>query len=251
MRVSIVQSALLWEQKSKNLHHFSHLLAPLKGRTDLIVLPEMFNTGFSMNAAPLAEPMDGDTVTWMKQQANSLGAAITGSFICKEDGHYYNRLVFMRPDGHFDCYDKKHLFALAGENEPFTAGKKRILVEWMGWHIRPLICYDLRFPEWSRQQPEAHHDLLIYVANWPVRRAHHWKSLLTARAIENQCYTIGVNVIGQDGNGLEYSGDSTIVDYSGQTRVYLSQTEGVTTTFLNKDQQQDFRVQLPFLADMG
>lgn len=256
MRLSIVQSSLVWENPAANREMFSEKLIALKGRTDLVVLPEMFSTGFSMNAATLAEPMDGPTVRWMKDMAGELGAAVIGSFICADSGRYYNRLVFMRPDGNYQIYDKRHLFSLAGEAEHFSPGRKRVTAEWMGWRICPLICYDLRFPAWSRNSPgsfagglEPLYDLLIYVANWPARRAHHWSTLLTARAIENQAFVAGVNIAGTDGNGLEYSGDSALIDYSGQQIFGVLGREDIVTTELSLEEMQHYRRQLPFLQD--
>ena len=256
MRISIVQSSLIWENPAANRDMFSEKLSGLKGQTDLVVLPEMFSTGFSMKAAALAEPMDGPTMQWMNDMARELGAAIAGSFICADSGRYYNRLVFMRPDGSFQHYDKRHLFSLAGEQEYFSPGKKRITVDWMGWRICPLICYDLRFPAWSRNSPgsfagglEPLYDLLIYVANWPARRAHHWNALLTARAIENQAFVAGMNIVGSDGNGLEYSGDSALIDYAGQQIFRVSGHEDIISAELSLEDMQHYRRQLPFLQD--
>jgi len=256
MRISIVQSALSWENPAANRAMFSEKIAGLRGKTDLVVLPEMFTTGFSMNTALLAEPMDGPTMLWLQNEASVLGAAIVGSFICADGGKYHNRLVFMRPDGRFEVYDKKHLFSLAGEQEHFAPGKKRVTVEWMGWRICPLICYDLRFPAWSRNSPgsfvsglEPLYDLLIYVANWPSRRAHHWRSLLTARAIENQAFVAGANIVGTDGTGLEYEGDSAVIDFGGAPYFQISGREDVLTTELSLDNLQQYRRQLPFLQD--
>jgi predicted amidohydrolase len=256
MRLSIVQTKLAWENPAANRAMFSQKLAPLRGHTDIIVLPEMFTTGFSMNAAALAEPMEGPTVQWLANTAKTLGAAIVGSFICAENSRFYNRLVFMRPDGNFDFYDKKHLFTLAGEQEYFSPGKKRLLLEWQGWRICPLICYDLRFPVWSRNTPgslasglQPLYDLLIYVANWPARRAQHWRGLLHARAIENQAFVAGVNIFGSDGNGLEYTGDSAIIDFSGQPLAQISGGEGLFTAELSLEDLGRYRQQLPFLQD--
>ena len=173
MRITLVQSALHWENPEANRTMFAAKLAPLAGATDLVVLPEMFTTGFSMNAAKLAEDMQGPTLRWMREQAAGLGAALCGSFICSDAGKYYNRLVWMYPDGRMATYDKRHLFGLAGEHETYTAGAERLRVEWLGWRICPLICYDLRFPVWSRNRAEQPYDLLVYIANWPSRRAHH------------------------------------------------------------------------------
>jgi omega-amidase len=249
MRLTIIQSALTWENPAANHAMFSQKLVALRGATDLVLLPEMFATGFSMNAAALAEPMDGPTVRWMENTAKELGAAVAGSFICAENGKYFNRLVFMRPDGHFDFYDKKHLFTLAGEQDYFSSGQKRLTLEWQGWRICPLVCYDLRFPVWSRNPTPDPYDLLLYVANWPARRAHHWRSLLTARAIENQAYVAGVNIVGKDGNGLEYTGDSAVIDYSGQTFFQVSGQEDVRTAELSLEDLRQYRLQLPFLQD--
>jgi omega-amidase len=250
MRLSILQSALQWEAPAANRDMFARKLTTLYGNTDLIVLPEMFTTGFSMNAQSLAEPMDGPTVDWMAQQARLSGAAVTGSFICAENGRFYNRLVWMQPDGHFRTYDKRHLFGPADEHRHYEAGGERLFVQWQGWTISPFICYDLRFPEWIRQPKDLRYDLLLFVANWPVARAHHWRSLLTARAIENQCYLAAVNICGTDGKDLEYSGDSCIIDFNGQARCQISVTEGIFTADLALEPMYEFRKRLPFLEDM-
>lgn len=257
MRLSIVQSSLQWENPEANRQMFAEKLRKLRGETDLVMLPEMWTTGFSMNAERLAEPMDGPTMAWLSDMASELDAAMVGSFICADQGRFFNRLVFMCPDGQFHFYDKKHLFSLATEHEHFTPGKKRILVEWRGWQICPLICYDLRFPVWSRNTPgnfvqglTPYYDLLIYVANWPSRRAHHWRSLLTARAIENQAFVAGANIAGTDGIGLEYSGDSSVVDYAGHALGQLPDgKEGILTLTLSKQALQEYRQQFPFLSD--
>jgi len=265
MRVSLIQTALHWENPVANLEMLTRKLAPLRGQTDLVVLPEMFSTGFTMNAATFAEPMDGPTMQWLRTTAQDLGAAVTGSFICVEgtsavasakEDHFFNRLVWMYPDGRYEIYDKRHLFGLAGENLPYTAGKKRLIVEWLGWRICPLICYDLRFPVWSRNQEfganaekKSAYDVLIFVANWPERRSHHWQNLLVSRAIENQAFTIGVNVVGQDGNGYEYVGNSALIDFAGQQVVQISRQEGVFTAKLLMEDLGNYRQQLPFLAD--
>ena len=249
MRISIVQTRLHWENPEANRKMLSEKLGPLSGLTDLVILPEMFTTGFSMQAAALAETMDGPTIHWLREQAHALNAAVTGSFICAESGQYYNRLIWMCPDGQYKKYDKKHLFALAGEDQHYTSGEDQLIAEWKGWRVRPLICYDLRFPVWSRNTAMEGYDLLIYVANWPNRRAHHWQTLLTARAIENQCYTVGVNIFGQDGKELEYNGDSCITDYAGHTITRISGQEGVFTAVLSLPALRAYREQLPFLKD--
>lgn len=248
LRVSIVQADLHWEDAAANLDHFTELLASLaSGATDLIVLPEMFTTGFSMNAAPLAEPLDGPTLHWMQQQAQVKKAAITGSFICEQDGHFYNRLLFVRPNGDVLYYDKKFLFTLAGEHKFYQPGTDLLRVEWRGWAIRPLICYDLRFPVWSRNTD--HYDLLLYVANWPDTRRNAWISLLAARAIENQAYCIGVNRVGTDGKHHYYSGDTSVYDYSGRLLTQLTDQEAIVTLALDKTKQNAFRQKLDFLSD--
>ena len=247
LRITTVQSELTWENISANLLRFEAKLVDLKGNTDLIILPEMFTTGFSMKPDKLAETMFGQTMSWLTEQAKKLNAVITGSFIAQENGQYFNRLIWMRPDGTFSKYDKRHLFTLAKEHEHYAAGKDRLIVELNGWKICPLICYDLRFPVWARNN--VNYDLLFYVANWPITRSHHWKSLLTARAIENQTYTIGVNRVGKDGSGYIYSGDSSILDYSGNILHQISNREDIFTMTLSLDEQKAFRTRLNFLPD--
>jgi omega-amidase len=247
LRVTLAQTRLHWEDKTANLAHFDRLLAGLEGRTDLILLPEMFSTGFSMAAERLAEPMGGPTMNWLAAKAAATGAAVAATWIVEENERYYNRLVWMRPDSVYQTYDKKHLFTLAGEHQHYSPGRAPLLVNWKGWRIFPLICYDLRFPVWSRNV--HHYDLLIYLANWPERRAQAWKSLLVARAIENQAYTIGLNRIGEDGNGVNHSGDSAIIDYAGHTLFQASHVETVFTAELFLEKQREFREKLAFLAD--
>lgn len=247
LRVSLLQAELIWEDKNANLQRFSKKIGALDPGTDLIVLPEMFTTGFSMNAAALAESMDGRTMQWMADEAANSQAVLVGSFIAREKDRFYNRLVWMRPDGSFDLYDKRHLFAYAGEDKIYTAGEKKLIVSLKGWQICPLICYDLRFPVWSRNVED--YDLLLYVANFPERRNHAWKSLLLARAIENQAYTIGLNRVGKDGQGIAYSGDTCVVDYEGTLVFHLAHTEGSHTLELSADMQQAFREKFPFLKD--
>ncbi len=247
LRITTIQSQLHWEDIDANLEGFTQKLSELNTNTDLIILPEMFTTGFSMNAENLAEEMYGKTINWLKTQAANHQSIITGSFIATEDGRYYNRLVWMRPDGSFETYDKRHLFTLAKEHETYRQGTKKLIVEYNGWKICPLICYDLRFPVWSRNVED--YDLLIYMANWPLTRNHHWKSLLMARAIENQSYTIGVNCVGKDGNGFEYSGDTSIIDFSGSMIYQISNSENVFTITLEKEKQQSYRDKLNFLPD--
>ena len=247
LRITTVQSMLHWEGIATNLHMFGEKTAMLKGRTDLIVLPEMFTTGFSMNAAAVAEKMDGTAVHWMRDKSAELDAVITGSLIIEEGGRFFNRLIWMQPDGQLWYYDKRHLFTLAKEHETYTAGTKKLTVKWKGWKICPLICYDLRFPVWSRNAED--YDLLVYVANWPEKRSYHWRQLLIARAIENQCYTIGVNRTGEDKMGFQYTGDTSVVDYSGKVVYRVSEAEDVFTFILSKEKMNRYREKLNFLND--
>lgn len=247
LRVTLVQAQLEWENKAANLAYFEHRLEQLSEPTDLIVLPEMFSTGFSMQPNHLAEPMQGPTLEWMSRCANVADAVVTGSFIVAEQGAYYNRLVWMQPDGEYFYYDKRHLFSLAEEHKHYSPGNKQLLVEWRGWRIMPLICYDLRFPVWSRNT--FAYDLLVYVANWPERRSMAWSTLLQARAIENQVYTIGVNRIGADGNAVIHSGDTSLYDFQGLCLYRASHVEATVTLTLNRQNQQNFREKFTFLED--
>ena len=248
LKITLLQSELHWEDRTANLHAFTKKIEKLEpGTTDLIILPEMFTTGFSMNTSELAEPMGGPTSQWMQKIAQEKQTAICGSVIINENGVAYNRLLWVFPDARILTYDKRHCFTLAGEQEHFEAGTQRLIVDYKGWKICPLICYDLRFPVWSRNT-EAY-DLLLYVANWPNRRSQAWKSLLLARAIENQSYTIGVNRVGLDENGLEYSGDSAVIDFGGKVLYQVSEVEDVFTIALDLEKQESFRKKLAFLAD--
>lgn len=247
LRVTLIQSSLYWENKTANLNQFAERLAPLAGHTDLVILPEMFTTGFSMNPTQLAERMDGITMQWLTQQAKTLKAVITGSFIAEVAGKFYNRLVWMRPDGSYEVYDKRHLFSYADEHLHYSAGTQRLVVDWHGWRICPLVCYDLRFPVWSRNSED--YDVLIYIANFPEQRSYAWKSLLIARAIENQAYTLGVNRIGKDGNDIYYSGDSCLIDFAGQVIHQVSQLDNIFTTTLSRTSLMDFRRRFAFLQD--
>ena len=247
LRVTIVQAHLTWENIPQNLEHFTSLLATITEPTDLVLLPEMFTTGFSMEAEKLAETIPGTTFSWMQNQAQKLDAAVAGSYIVKDENQYYNRLLFVRPDGTFDQYDKRHLFTLAGEHKAYIPGQKNVSIEWKGWKLRPQICYDLRFPVWSRNTDD--YDLLFYLANWPNPRRNHWISLLAARSIENQAYCIGVNRVGLDEKGHQYTGDSSVYDYSGLLLTQVTNQEACVTLTLDHQAQIDFRQQLNFLAD--
>lgn len=247
LRVTLVQANLHWEDIAANLGMFSQKLAPVTN-TDVIVLPEMFTTGFSMSAHKLAENADGNAVGWMKKTAREKDAVVTGSLIIKEEGRFYNRLFWVQPNGKCVWYNKRHLFTLTGEETVFTPGDSRLVVEWRGWNVCPLICYDLRFPVWSRNKGSAY-DLLLYVANWPQRRAYPWKQLLVARAIENQTYVVGVNRVGNDGNDVYHSGDSMVVDALGNVVYHKVDEEDVYTVTLNKDTLYKVREQFHFLND--
>ncbi len=247
LRITTVQASLHWENIPANLAMFEEKLEGLAGKTDLVVLPEMFSTGFSMNAAPIAEDMNGSAVQWMRDQAAALRAVVSGSLMAREGEHFFNRFVWMRPDGTFETYDKRHLFTLAGEHRTYQAGQKKLVVEWSGWKICPFVCYDLRFPVWCRNVEACH--LQLYVANWPQPRSHHWRSLLVARAIENQCYVAGVNRVGTDEKGHLYSGDTSLVDFSGKLRYQVAETEAVFTSALSMQALQSYREKLPFLDD--
>ena len=248
LKVCIIQSQLHWEDPVANRLMFSEKINSISERTDLIVLPEMFTTGFTMNAIALSEDETGESVQWMISQARQYDVAITGSLIIKENKNFYNRLYFVFPDGSFQSYDKRHTFTLAGENRTFTAGDQQLIVEYKGWRICPLICYDLRFPVWARNTQS--YDLLIYVANWPEKRISAWDALLKARAIENMSFCVGVNRVGQDGNGYEYVGHSAIYDVLGtqiSTRDFKKEFVEIIT--LDKSHLISNRDKLQFLND--
>ncbi|MCC3153262.1 amidohydrolase [Hymenobacter sp. BT770] len=249
LTVSFVQTKLHWHDAIANRATLDIALARLAAPTDLIVLPEMFTTGFSMEAPDLAEPMDGPTVAWMRAHAAAHNTVVTGSVIIQEDGAYFNRLLWVRPDGSLSTYDKRHLFTLAGEQHVYTPGRARLVEEWRGWRICPLVCYDLRFPVWSRNQPTEPYDLLLYVANWPAVRRMAWMTLLRARAIENVACALGVNRIGHDGLNHEYAGDSALIDARGNYLVEANEQAGVFTHTLRRDELEDFRTKFAALND--
>ncbi|RSK51010.1 amidohydrolase [Hymenobacter rigui] len=249
LTVSFVQASLHWHDPAANHQEMSRHIDGISIATDLIVLPEMFTTGFSMDAAALAEPMDGPTLEWMRLVAESRDAVVTGSIIIEEDGRYYNRLLWVRPDGSVSYYNKRHLFTLAGEQNVYTAGTDRLIEEWRGWRICPLICYDLRFPVWSRNPMDQPYDLLLYVANWPSARRTAWITLLRARAIENLAYTMGVNCVGIDGNSLPYTGDSALLDMRGEYLVEVGNQETSITRTLRHAELTAFRERFTALED--
>ncbi len=248
LKITVFQGHLFWENVDKNLQNITTRLGGMRTKTDLIVLPEMFSTGFTMSAEKLAEPMNGKTMKWMQTMAAQHHCVITGSIIITENGNYYNRLIWMRNDGSYEQYDKKHLFTLGREPETYTAGAKRLIVDLNGWKVCPVICYDLRFPGWLRNL-DAAYDLMVVVANWPEKRAAHWRSLLPARAIENQAYIVGVNRVGHDGNEVYHSGDSTCVSPNGDVVYYKRDEEDVYTFTISAEELTKVRRYMPFLKD--
>ncbi|HSH67464.1 MAG TPA: amidohydrolase [Bacteroidia bacterium] len=250
LKVTLIQSELFWENKEKNLEQFLKKINAISQPTDLIILPEMFTTGFSMNPKKLAEGMTGETVDWMKERAREKKCVIAGSFICEEDGNYYNRLLWVNPDGSYSRYDKRHLFSMGDEHNHYSAGEEKLIVKLKGWKICPLICYDLRFPVWARNTKDSSYDVLIYVANWPERRSFPWKTLLLARAIENQSYVIGANRVGKDGNEISHSGDSAVINPKGEIISKIKPNEEATETVtLSYAELSEFRQQFPAIQD--
>ncbi len=248
LKVALIQTDLVWENPEQNRLHFSEKIDALSEGVELIILPEMFSTGFSMNPSEVAETMDGKTIFWLKALAKEKNSAITGSLVIKQGNNYYNRLIFVFPNGEVKTYDKRHTFTLAGEDKVYTAGTKKLIIDYKGWKICPLICYDLRFPVWARNI--ENYDLLIYVANWPKPRINAWNTLLKARAIENMSYCIGVNRVGLDVNGYEYSGNSAVYDSLG-AEISTIKTHEITTEIitLNKDDLLKTRDKFRFLND--
>jgi omega-amidase len=283
LTITTIQADLQWEDKTANLRRLEEKILGISGTTELVILPEMFSTGFSMRPETLAERMDGPTVDWMRRVAARRKIILTGSVIIEEEGKYFNRLIWMLPNGKYGHYDKRHRFAYAGENEHYTAGHRRLVASVKGWKVLLLVCYDLRFPVWSRQAappempgagssaepgvsgatgpetepplagptppPGLEYDLLVYVANWPERRSHAWKTLLQARAIENQCYVVGVNRVGSDGNQIAHSGDSMIIDPLGEVLYHGEAKEEVSTFVLHKERLEEIRQRFPFWKD--
>lgn len=247
LRVTLVQADLAWQAPATNRRALAAHFRGLAGHTDLVVLPEMFTTGFSMDSEGLAEDMHGPTVEWMREEAASLGCAIAGSLIVRDGERRYNRLVWARPDGSTVHYDKRHLFRMANEHAHYAAGDRRVVVDVKGWRVCPMICYDLRFPVWSRSLGD--YDALLYVANWPQRRAPAWSTLLRARAIENQCYVVGVNRVGKDGNGVTYAGDSVAVDFVGRPLSGEGGGDRVETVVFDLESLRAYRESFPAHLD--
>ncbi|MCW4469971.1 amidohydrolase [Flavobacterium sp. MFBS3-15] len=246
MKISLIQTALTWEDPQANRANFEKLINGI-GATDLIILPEMFATGFTMKPEAAAETMGGATVAWMKEIAAAKDSAITGSLVIEENGNYYNRLLFVFPDGEIKTYNKRHLFSLAGEEKAYTAGTEKLIVEYKGWKICPQVCYDLRFPVFARNVEE--YDLLLYVANWPSPRIFAWDTLLKARAIENMCYVAGVNRIGEDANGHPYPGHSQVLDCLGAMVADALGNEGAFSVELDREKMLETRKRFGFLND--
>ena len=248
MKVAIIQSPLSWENPILNRNYFEEKINEITQEVDLIVLPEMFTSGFTMNPSAVAETMQGETIQWLQSLAKAKKCAITGSLIIKEGENFFNRLVFVFPNGELQFYDKRHLFTLAGEDKVYTSGKEKLIVDYLGWKICPLVCYDLRFPVFARNI--ENYDLLLYVANWPKPRINAWDILIKARSVENMCYTIGVNRVGLDSNNLEYIGHSQVVDYLGNSILEPQESEAVFIVELNKDIMLETRKKLGFLNDL-
>ena len=252
---TIIQTTLHWEQKAQNLEMLEEKINSINQKTEIVILPEMFSTGFSMKPEQFAEGMDGETVAWMKRISSEKKIILTGSMMVAENGKFYNRLIWMLPNGQMGLYDKKHLFGYANEDKHYTSGNKRLIASVKGWKINLMICYDLRFPVWSRQSPKSseekalEYDVLIYVANWPEKRSHMWKTLLQARAIENQCFCIGVNRVGDDGNGISHTGDSVMANPLGEVLYQKSIDEEIHTITLQKEELDKIRERMPFWKD--
>jgi omega-amidase len=248
LTVTFIQTELIWEDIQANLEMLDEKVEAIENPTDLILLPEMFTTGFSMQPAGLAESMQGSAVTWMMKKAQEKSADMAGSLMIEEDGHYFNRLVWAKPDGRLFTYDKRHLFRMTGEDKVYRAGSQQLTVELKGWRIRPFICYDLRFPVWMRNTAPPY-DLAIVTANWPASREIHWQTLLRARAIENQSYVIGINRIGVDGNQVEYNGYSCVVDYHGNVHFQDVHHQHTQTASLTRSTLEKYRESFPAWMD--
>jgi len=248
LKITILQSAIIWQDNNQNLHQFSEKIKKIESETDIIILPEMFTTGFSMEPQKNAEKMNGKTIQWMQNISKQKNCAIAGSVIIQEEDKYYNRFLFVHPSGKINQYNKRHLFTLAGEDKIYTSGSEKVIIDFKGWKICPLICYDLRFPVWARNI--ENYDILLYVANWPKPRISAWDALLKARSIENMCYTIGVNRVGEDANKLEYNGHSAIYNCLGEQIGMAEENREVTLNVtLDKNHISEARNRLPFLND--
>jgi omega-amidase len=248
-RVTLVQQPLAWQDPAANRAHFAAVLAPERDATDLIVLPEMFTTGFTMKPEQFSEPADGDTRTWLLEQAQALNAAVGGSVAVNDRGRYFNRFMLATPEGDLYSYDKRHLFRMGGEHRHYSPGGHASIIEFRGLRICPLVCYDLRFPVWSRRRPELDYDLVIYAANWPAARRHAWTALLRARAIENQAYCVGVNRVGDDGLGVAHLGDSVVLDFMGMPLLELGADTRLATVAIDAKAVREWRDRFPAHLD--
>lgn len=248
LQIGIVQTDIYWENTIANLSNLEEKLANFDSKVDILVLPEMFATGFSPKSTHLAETMNGQIHRWMKMMAKKLNTVFVGSVLIQEKGANYNRILWVEPTGNTQTYDKKYLFSLAGEDCWLTAGKQRVVIHWKGWTIRPLICYDLRFPTWSWQDEKEIHDIILYVASWPAQRSTAWRTLLGARSIENQSYVVGVNRVGHDGLGNEYTGYSCAYSFKGEKMIEML-GESIQTITLLRSELQDFRSRYSFIRD--
>ena len=247
LAITLIQHSLEWLQPKQNREQFQHQIEQIKTPTDLIILPEMFTTGFTMEPQSVFEDTNGLTLQWMHDLAQQKDAAITGSFVVGEKSQFFNRLIFMPPNGDYQQYDKRHLFRMADEQKHYSAGDRKLIVEYRGWRICPMICYDLRFPVWSRNKNE--YDLLIYVANWPAARKLHWQTLLHARAIENLCFVIGVNRTGVDGNAIPYDGNSMLIDAQGNRLLNMGKNRQCCSETLSYEALLDYRKKFPAFLD--
>jgi len=248
LKIAMIQSQLHWEDIDPNLTMFGDKIKAIKEPVDIIVLPEMFSTGFSMKPEGIAEQFPGKALMWMTDMAREMDCVITGSIMTEEEGHYYNRLIWMQPTGSFSIYNKRHLFSMAGEEKVYTPGSTKLVETIKGWKICPMVCYDLRFPVWIRNVEE--YDALIFVANWPEKRIQQWRKLLQARAIENQCFVVGLNRVGKDGNDFNYTGSSMAVDTQGEIMAEIGNEEKAEFVTLNHESLELTRRYMPFLADM-
>jgi predicted amidohydrolase len=248
-RVTLVQQPLVWQDAAANRAHFTEALAHLNGATDLVVLPEMFTTGFTMQPEQFAEPADGESRAWLLAQAKALDAAVGGSVAVNDRGRFYNRFMLATPEGDLYTYDKRHLFRMGGEHRHYSGGGHALIIEFRGLRLCPLVCYDLRFPVWSRRRPELDYDLVIFAANWPAPRRHAWQALLRARAIENQAYCVGVNRVGADGNGNPHLGDSVVLDFLGTPLLELGSEPRIATVSIDSQAVREWRDRFPAHLD--
>jgi omega-amidase len=247
LNIALIQTDLVWKDRKTNLSNIEKIFSSIKEDIDIIILPEMFTTAFCVDDVRLAEDINGGTTSWMQRMAKEKNAAICGSILYKEDSHYYNRFLFVEPNGKIYFYNKHHLFSLVNEHQYLTKGNYKLVISFRGWKIQPFICYDIRFPAWCQNDDNA--DVQIYVANWPAKRIHHWKLLLQARATENQCYVAGVNRIGTDFYGNAHNGQSAVIDYSGKEICHLAGENGIEVVKLSKDNLENHKERYPFWKD--